>query len=164
MTTTISAINRTKTPAREETTMSARLDTPEVKKNKIIFFDSQDKGFILEHDNGALMDNYTVSANIKRTMSLMTIFNKFFDEKSRKVPAQKIFDIGTEIETKFPALKGGKVATIDWNQFLRNALSDMRNPDSDGGADITEKEICDYYKRCAKIVPIANNYFSLKEK
>ena len=154
----------TTTSAINGTIMTAKLSTPEVKKNKIIFNNSRNKGFVLNHKNGMFMDNQTLSRNMKKTLSLMTFFNKFFDEESRKVPAQKIFDIGTEIDTQWSPLKGGEGFVVNWNQVLRNALSDMTNPNSDGGADVTEKEIYDYYERCAKIVTNDNQDFSLKEK
>ena len=152
------------TSAIKGTGMSARLESPVVKNNEITFCNSKDKYFVLSHENGILMDNPTLTSNMNWAMSLMTVFNKFFDKDVGKVPAEKIFDIGTEIDTKFTPSKGGRGITTNWNQVLRNALSDMTNPNSDGGADITEKEIYDYYERCAKIVRNDGSYFSLREK
>ena len=154
----------TTTSAISGTIMTAKLSTPEVKKNKITFCNSKDKTFVLSHDNGLLMDKGTLEHNINWAMSVMTIFNKFFDKNSGNIPAGKIFDIGTEIDTRFTPSKGGRGVTINWNQVLRNALNDMTNPNSDGGANITENEIYDYYERCAKILPNDNRDFSLKEK
>ena len=153
-----------RTSAINGTVMSARLERPVVKDNEITFCNSKDKCFVLSHENGILMDNPTLTNNMNWTMALMTIFNKFFDKDAGKVPAGKIFDIGTEIDTRYTPTKGGRYSTVNWNQFLRNALSDMTNPNSDGGADITENEIYDYYERCAKIVRNDNSYFSLSEK
>ena len=152
------------TPAINGTVMTADLARPTVKKNEITFCNSKDKTFVLSHDNGLLMDKGTLEHNINWAMSVMTIFNKFFDKNSGNIPAGKIFDIGTEIDTRFTPSKGGRGVTINWNQVLRNALSDMTNPNSDGGANITENEIYDYYERCAKIINKDDSYFSFWEK
>ena len=151
------------TQAIDGTVMSARLASPVVKNNEITFSNSKGKSFVLRHDNGILMDRGTIEHNVNWAMSLMTVFNKFFDKNSGNIPVGKIFDIGTEIDTTLSPSKVGRGVTINWNQVLRNALSDMTNPNSDGGVNITENEIYDYYERCAKIL-WKDSYFSFKEK
>ena len=148
-------------------TQVKKLEAPEIRGNRIFFKNKEGNSFIFSQRNNSLVSILKVSEEIRWAKNLMTIFNKFYDENTGCVSAKKISDIGTEIDKRYlPYLTEVPRARmchnlVDWNRFLRNALSDYTNPNSDGGADITEKEIYDYYERSASVIQNDKSVFLL---
>lgn len=135
-------------------TASKKLEKPIVEGSKIIFTNGKGEKVTLTHPGPSYnWPKESIKRNQNWAMELMTAFDGFYNEETGSVPIEKISEVGDFIDTlRVPVTDVSKSDNTDWNRVFRNALSDYTHPKSDGGENITAKEIQQFYDRCASII------------
>ena len=133
---------------------SKKLERPKVEGSKIIYTNAKGEKVTLTHPGPSYnWPKETIKRNQNWAIELMTAFNDFYDENSGNIPIEKIAEIGDYIDTfRVPVTDVSSSDNTDWNRVYRNALSDYTHPKSDGGENITAKEIQQFYDRCAMLI------------
>ena len=81
------------------------------------------------------------------------LINKYFHSKNTQITPRQSIDLLQDISTTFTARHGDREIHTDWYSILRDAVADFTSKFSEGGENITAKEVYKIYERIEAAAP-----------
>ena len=89
--------------------------------------------------------NYNTTS--EASVTAIKLINQYFNNSKQTIKYNEVPDILQKIAVNLPSVSSGRNFSFDHNQMMRNAIEDFTMEISDGGKDITLKEIYQLYER-----------------